>query len=76
MIKNEIENRISIATILENGGDEALKVMEKHGLFCGSCDAALGETVEDGCKSHGLDKQKSESLVFELEQILKKREKK
>jgi len=76
LIKNEIENRISIATILENGGDEALKVMEKHGLFCGSCDAALGETVEDGCKSHGLDKQKSESLVFELEQILKKREKK
>ena len=65
-----------IAAILENGGDEALKIMEKHGLFCASCDAALGETVEDGCKLHGLDEQKSEQLVFELEQILKKKREK
>ncbi len=64
-----------IAAILENGGDEALKAMEKHGLFCASCDAALGETVEDGCKLHGLDEKKSELLVFELEEILKKRKK-
>ena len=66
---------MSIATILENGGDEALMVMEKYGLFCASCDAAQGETVEDGCKLHGLDEQKSKLLVFELEEILKKREK-
>ena len=75
LVKNEIENKIPIATILENGGDEALEAMEKYGLFCASCDAALGETVEDGCKLHGLDEQKSKLLVFELEEILKKREK-
>ena len=75
LTRNEIENRMPIAAILENGGDEALKAMEKHGLFCASCDAALGETVEDGCKLHGLDEKKSELLVFELEEILKKRKK-
>ena len=62
-----------IATILENGGDEALEVMEKYGLFCASCDAALGETIEDGCKLHGLDEQKSKLLVFELKEILKRK---
>ena len=75
LTRTEIENRMPIAAILENGGDEALKAMEKHGLFCASCDAALGETVEDGCKLHGLDEKKSELLVFELEEILKKRKK-
>jgi len=69
--KNQIENRMSIATILENGGDEALKTMEKYGLFCASCDASLGESIEDGCKLHGIDKKKSELLVLELEKILK-----
>ena len=76
LVKNQIENRIPIATILENGGAEALKIMEKYGLFCASCDAALGETVEDGCKLHGLDKKKSELLVLELEKILKQKKEK
>ena len=73
LARNEIEDIMPIATILENGGNEALKAMEKYGLFCASCDAALGETVEDGCKLHGLDEQKTKLLVFELKKILKEK---
>ena len=63
---------MAIATILEKGGKKAVETMEKYGLFCLTCDASIGESVEEGCKIHGVDKQKTELLIKELEGILKK----
>ena len=65
-------NKMAIATILEKGGKKAVETMEKYGLFCLTCDASIGESVEEGCKIHGVDKQKTELLIKELEGILKK----
>ena len=65
-------NKMAIATILEKGGKKASETMEKYGLFCLTCDVSMGENIEDGCKIHGVDKQKMELLLKELEEKLKK----
>jgi len=40
---------LSIADIIEKGGENASKIFEKYGLNCTGCESGLGETVEDGC---------------------------
>jgi CMP-N-acetylneuraminate monooxygenase len=65
-------SKMAIATILEMGGKKAVKIMEKYGLFCLTCDASIGENIVEGCKIHGVDQQKTELLIKELEEILKK----
>lgn len=61
---------VAIATILEKGGLKANKIFEKYGLFCASCDASIGENVDEGCKIHGIEKEKADKLKFELNQLI------
>ena len=60
---------LSIADIIEKGGENASKIFEKYGLNCTGCESGLGETVEDGCAIHGIDKQKTKELIDELETL-------
>jgi len=62
----EIKKNESIADIIENGGEEIIQIFEKNGLFCVGCEAAMGETVEDGCKIHGLNEKQKDKLILEL----------
>jgi hybrid cluster-associated redox disulfide protein len=57
---------MSIADIIEKGGLSATKIFEKYGLFCTGCQPGMGETVEDGCKLHGISDKKTQELVDEL----------
>ena len=61
---------IAIATILEKGGIKANKIFEKFGLYCAACDASMGESIEEGCKIHGLEEEDTNKLIFELNQLL------
>lgn len=70
---HKIEDNMAIATILERGGSEAIKIMEKYGLFCITCEQSIGESIEDGCKLHGIDDKKTKSLILELEKLLGKK---
>ena len=59
-------NEMSIADIIEKGGETASMIFEKYGLFCTGCEPGMGETVEEGCKLHGISKEKTKELVNEL----------
>lgn len=45
---------------------ELAPVFFKHGMHCIGCPAARGESIEAGAKAHGLDDEKIEELVNEL----------
>lgn len=72
-VSNEKIDNIAIATILEKCGNNANKIFEKYGLFCAACDAAMGESIEEGCKIHGLENNEIENLKSELNQLLIKK---
>ncbi len=57
---------MSIADIIEKGGITATKIFEKYGLFCTGCEPGMGESVEEGCKLHGISDKKTRELVDEL----------
>jgi len=44
--------------------------LEKFGLYCAACDASMGESIEEGCKIHGLEEEDTNKLIFELNQLL------
>ena len=51
---------------------ETAPVIAKYGLHCIGCHAAAIETLEQGCKAHGLDDEKIDALVEELNKIIAK----
>jgi len=57
----------SIADLIEKGGDKITKILEKFGLYCSGCYVSVGETIEEGCKMHGLDKNQTNDLIKELD---------
>ena len=42
------------------------ELLFKHGLHCVGCHMAATETLEEGCKAHGMDDKKIDELVKEL----------
>lgn len=69
-----IDDKTTIADIIETGGSSASQIFEKFGLFCTGCEGSLGENIEDGCKLHGLTKEQTNTLIDELSQkFLKKK---
>jgi len=66
---NRTVTDISIADIIEKGGLTATKIFEKYGLFCTGCEPGLGESVEDGCRLHGISDKKTRELIDELNSL-------
>lgn len=69
----QVDNNTAIATIIEKGGKEAIAIFEEFGLYCASCDASIGENVEEGCKMHGLSKEDTRKLIVKINKFLKSR---
>jgi hybrid cluster-associated redox disulfide protein len=63
---NTIKTNTSIADIIEKGGSNVIEIFERNGLFCVGCDAAIGETIEEGCEIHGIDEKQRDKLILEL----------
>ena len=61
----------SIADIIEKGDENIIKIFEKYGLFCAGCEFSTGETVEDGCRQHGIDSNSTKKLILELQNTIK-----
>lgn len=73
MVKTDfIDKNTAIATLLEKGGKEVNAVFEQFGLYCASCDASVGENIEEGCKMHGLTKDSTQKLISKINEVLKK----
>jgi len=45
---------------------ESAQILFNAGMGCAGCPMAQGETLEDGCKAHGMNKKEIDELVKEL----------
>lgn len=71
----KIKKEMLISEIFEKfpGQKEKLaEVMYEKGLHCVGCALASYETLEQGCKVHGLSEEEMKGLLKELNQIIKK----
>ena len=50
----------------------AAMVMMKYGLHCIGCHVAAHETIEQGCKGHGLDDKAIEELICDINKEIEK----
>ena len=63
----------AIATLIEKGGSDVNAIFEQFGLYCSSCDAAIGENIEEGCRMHGLTKDSTKKLITKINELLKEK---
>ena len=61
-----------MADILEKFGNKPLDTLQKYGMYCSGCDASVGETLIEGCKSHGLSKKQTGMLLEEICHVVEK----
>ena len=57
-----------------NKSQKLAQVMTNAGLHCVGCSASTWETIEAGMYSHGMEDQKIDSLLKELNQVLEEKE--
>ncbi|MBU0461336.1 MAG: DUF1858 domain-containing protein [Nanoarchaeota archaeon] len=61
----KIEKTMTIGEIVEKN-PELAEIMFNHGLHCIGCNVALWETLEEGCKAHGLAEEEIDLMVTEM----------
>ena len=53
--KNKTINKdMLIKDVIEEFGEEGIKIMFDYGIHCAGCPAAAFESLEQGTKAHGL----------------------
>jgi hybrid cluster-associated redox disulfide protein len=72
--KEEITKDMMIGDVVQKYPETAV-VMMKSGMHCVGCHVAAHETVEQGCKGHGMDDKQVDVLVKEMNKVIKKKEK-
>ena len=45
---------------------EAVEILFEAGMYCVGCPMAMQETLEDGCKAHGMSKKKIDEIIKKL----------
>lgn len=58
---------------LVQGFPEAAMLLVKKGLHCIGCSMSAWETIEQGCRAHGMKDKEIESLVKEMNRIAAKK---
>ena len=64
-----ITKQTKIGEILEKYGQKAANILIENGLGCVGCPAAQAESIEVGCKAHGLSNENIDKIVKELQEI-------
>lgn len=60
-----INKNMNIEEILKEKPESGI-LMQKAGLHCIGCMAAMFETLEQGCKAHGMSDKDVDKLVDEI----------
>ena len=63
--KNEITGNMTFAEILEKK-PESINILFESGMHCFGCHMSAYETLEQGCKAHGMNKKQIEELIKRL----------
>ena len=48
---------------------KSAEIMFRHGLHCIGCHVSAFESIEAGCKVHGMDKKQIDALVKDINSI-------
>lgn len=65
MMAKKITEKTKLSEILRQDR-KAAEILFKSGLSCIGCPMAMEETLEEGCKAHGMGKKEIEELVKRL----------
>ena len=63
--KKEITKNTTFSELLQKKPDAASILFEK-GMMCIGCSAAMYETIEQGCKAHGMNDKDIQKLIGDL----------
>ena len=63
--KGIITPKMKFAEIMEKHPESA-EILFENGLHCIGCGMAMHETLEDGCKAHGMNKEQIEDLIKKI----------
>ena len=72
----EISSKTAIADLIEREGTPVVELLEKYGLYCSGCYASVGETIEEGCRMHGLGPERTSKLIDSIKLLIKSDNKK
>jgi len=64
-----ITKQTKIGEILEKYGQKAANILIENGLGCVGCPAAQAESIEIGCKAHGLNEEEVEKIIKKLQEL-------
>lgn len=51
---------------------ESVEIFFRYGMHCIGCPASMMETIEDGCRGHGIDADKVDEMIIELNKLVSK----
>jgi hybrid cluster-associated redox disulfide protein len=68
----KITKDMKLGDIIQKFPDTA-DVMMEHGLHCIGCHVAAWESLEDGCRAHGMSDEEITSLLKKMNDKIKKR---
>ena len=60
----KITEKTKLRELIEN--EKVVEVLFDAGMGCIGCPMAMQETLEQGCKAHGMSKKEIEELIKEL----------
>ena len=63
--KMKITSKTKISKTLDLN-PKAAEILFESGLHCVGCPAVSEESLEDGCKAHGMNKKQIENLIKKL----------
>ena len=66
-----ITKETKIGEVLEKYGEKAAKILMDAGMGCVGCPGAQAESIEAGCKAHGLNNENVEKVVKDLQELEK-----
>ena len=67
--KEKISKKMTFAEILQRH-PELAEVFMEEGMHCVGCPMSAQESIEDGCKAHGLEPEK---IIKKIKKRLKKK---
>ncbi|MBW3013355.1 DUF1858 domain-containing protein [Candidatus Woesearchaeota archaeon] len=71
--KNKITKDMLIGEVVREHPETAI-IMMSHGLHCVGCHVAAFESIEDGCKGHGMDDEQIDQMIKEMNEAIEEKE--
>ncbi|MBD3259286.1 DUF1858 domain-containing protein [Candidatus Woesearchaeota archaeon] len=70
----KITKDMKIGEVVQKHPETAL-VMTSHGLHCVGCQIAAFESIEQGCKGHGMDDKQIDEMIKEMNKAVEEEDK-